>query len=74
MGAARAGDDAQARLGEPDGGVGGQDAEVGGEGELEAAAQGEGGDGGDGGDGEVGEGGEGAAEVGEELVGPGSPR
>ena len=43
-------------------GVGGEDAEVGGQGELEAAAEGEGGDGRDGGDGEGGEGGEGCAE------------
>lgn len=40
---------------------------MGGEGELEAAAEGEGGDCGDCGDLEVGEVGEGAAEVGEEL-------
>jgi len=70
VGAAGAGEDAEARLGEADGGVGGEDAEVRGEGELEAAAEGEGGDGGDGGDGEVGERGEGRVEVGEELGGP----
>lgn len=40
---------------------------MGGEGELEAAAEGEGGDGGDCWDLEVGEVGKGAAEVGEEL-------
>lgn len=42
---------------------------MGGEGELEAAAEGEGGDCGDCGDLEVGDVGEGAAEVGEELGG-----
>lgn len=39
------------------------------EGELEAAAQGEGADGGDGGDGEFGDGCEGRAEVGQEGFG-----
>lgn len=39
------------------------------EGELEAAAEGEGGEGGEGGDGEVGDGGEGGAEGGEEGAG-----
>lgn len=62
--AARARDDAQPRLGQRDGRGRGEHAEVRGEGDLEAAAQGGGGDGGDGGDGEVGEGGEGLAEGG----------
>lgn len=43
---------------------------MGGEGELEAAAEGEGGYGADCRDGEGGEGGEGASEVGEELGRP----
>lgn len=71
MRAACAGDDAESCLGEADGCVGGEDAEVCGEGELEAAAEGDGGDGGDCWDGEVGEGGEGFAEVGEKFVGSG---
>lgn len=64
VGAAGARDDAEAGLGEGDEGVGGEDAEVRGQGELEAAAEGEGADGGDGRDGERGEGGQGAAEGG----------
>jgi hypothetical protein len=65
--AASAGDYTETSLRQTDGGVGGEDAEVGGEGELEAAAECDGGDGGDCRDLEVGEAGEGAAEVGEEL-------
>lgn len=68
VGAASTGQDAEARLGQPDGGVGGEHAEVGGEGEFKAAAEREGGDGGDAGDGEVGKGGECSAEVGEEVI------
>lgn len=67
MGATGTGDDAETGLRKTDCGVGGEDAEVGGEGEFEAAAEGYGGDGGHGGDGKVGEGVEGAAEVGEEV-------
>lgn len=67
MSAAGAGDDAQTGLGKTDCSVGGEDAEVGGEGEFEAAAEGYGGDGGYGWDGKVGEGVEGAAEVGKEV-------
>lgn len=64
VGAAGARDDAEAGLGEGDDGVGGEDAEVRGQGELETAAEGEGADGGDGRDGQRGEGGQGAAEGG----------
>lgn len=67
VGAAGAGHDAQPGLGEAYKGVGGEDAEGGGQGELEAAAEGEGGDCADGGDGEGGEGLECVAEVVEEL-------
>lgn len=67
MGAAGSRDDAEAGLGQADERVGGEDAEVGGQGELETAAEGEGGDGGDGGNGEGGEGGEGRAEGQEEC-------
>lgn len=69
MRAAGAGDDAQPGFGEADDRVGRQDAEVGGQGEFEAAAEGERRDGRDGGDGERGEGGEGAAKVGKEFGG-----
>jgi hypothetical protein len=74
VGAAGAGDDAEARLGQANGGVGGEDAKVRRQGQLEAAAEGDGGDGGDCGDGEVGEGGERGAEVGEKLVGSADDR
>lgn len=70
VGAAGAGDDAQARLGEADEGVGGEHAEVCREGELEAAAEGDGGDCRDCWNREVLEGGEGGAEVVQEFVGP----
>lgn len=66
---ARAGDDAEAGFREADGGGGREDAEVRGEGELEAAAEGEGRDGGYGGDGEGGEGRQGCAQVEEECGG-----
>ncbi|PMB67870.1 Ubiquitin carboxyl-terminal hydrolase 2 [Beauveria bassiana] len=68
VGAAGAGDDAEARLGQADGGVGGEYAKVRRKCELEAAAEGDGRDGGDGGDGEVGEGGERGAEVAAPLL------
>lgn len=68
-GASGAGDDAEPGFGQADAGVGGEDAEVGGQGELEAAAEGQGGDCGNCWDLQVGEVGEGAAEVGEELGG-----
>ncbi|KAI9147741.1 LOW QUALITY PROTEIN: Ubiquitin carboxyl-terminal hydrolase 2 [Paramyrothecium foliicola] len=65
-----AGNDAEAGFGQANGGVGGEDTEVGGKGELEAAAERDGRDGGDGRNRKHGEGGECVPEIGEEVVRP----
>lgn len=70
IGPACPGDNAETGFWQADLGDGGEDAEGGREGELEAAAKGDRGYGGYGGDAQVGNGGEGAAEVIEELLGP----
>ena len=69
VGASSSGEDAEAGFGQTNDGVGGKDAEVGGQGEFETATEGDGGYGGDGRNREAGEGSECAVEVGQELFG-----